>query len=61
MKASWHLIGVVLLLGLAACSGEPAGSTAAALPKLDSISVTAGGDGSGRSWDGVVEASTMPW
>lgn len=56
MKTSWRLLGAGLLIGLAACSGEQAASTAAALPKLETIIVTAGGDGSGRSWDGVVEA-----
>lgn len=56
MKAGMRLIGAALVLGLAACSGEQSGSAAAPLPKLETITVTAGGEGSGRSWDGVVEA-----
>jgi RND family efflux transporter MFP subunit len=56
MKTSWRLLGAGLLIGLAACSGEQAASTAAALPKLETITVASGGEGSGRSWDGVVEA-----
>lgn len=56
MKTSGLLLGAALLLGLVACSGEQAGSIAAPLPKLETLTVTAGGDGSGRSWDGVVEA-----
>ena len=56
MKTGWQLFGAALLLGLVACSGEPAGRAAAPLPKLQTLTVTAGGDGSGRSWDGVVEA-----
>ena len=56
MKTSGLLLGAALLLGLVACSGEQAGSGVAPLPKLETLTVTAGGDGSGRSWDGVVEA-----
>ena len=56
MKTRWRLLGATLLLGLVACSGEPAGSAAALLPKLETMTVTAGGEDSGRSWDGVVEA-----
>lgn len=56
MKTRGLLLGAALLLGLVACSGEPAGSRTAPLPKLETVTVTAGGDGSGRSWDGVVEA-----
>lgn len=56
MRAAWQLLGVALVLGLSACSSEQASTAAAPLPKLETMTVTAGGDGSGRSWDGVVEA-----
>lgn len=56
MKTSLRLFGAALLLGLVACSSEQAGSAAAPLPKLQTLTVSAGGNASGRSWDGVVEA-----
>ena len=56
MKTSLRLFGAALLLGLAACSSEQTGSAAASLPKLQTIAVAAGGNTSGRGWDGVVEA-----
>ena len=43
-------------LALAACGGEPAGTTTPALPALDTIEVTAASNGAGSRWDGVVEA-----
>lgn len=45
-----------LVLALAACGGEPAAPALAALPKLATITVQAGGEARGREWDGVVEA-----
>ena len=56
MNTGRRLLGAALLLGLSACSGEQPGTTAASLPKLVTMTVTAGSDGGGRSWDGVVEA-----
>lgn len=45
-----------LALVLAACGNEPVSPVLPPLPKLDTITVQANGDGRGRSWDGVVEA-----
>lgn len=45
-----------LLLALAACGNESVSPALPPLPKLDTITVEAGGDARGRGWDGVVEA-----
>lgn len=44
------------LLALSACGGEPAAPILPPLPKLQTLTVGAGADVVGRSWDGVVEA-----
>ncbi|KGM55284.1 hypothetical protein N800_15075 [Lysobacter daejeonensis GH1-9] len=44
------------LLALAACGHEPAAPKLPALPELQTLTVGAGADTTGRSWDGVVEA-----
>ena len=44
------------LLALAACGSEPAAPVLPPLPKLETITLQAGGDARGRGWDGVVEA-----
>lgn len=50
------LFAAGLLLALAACGNESASPALPPLPKLDTITVEAGGDARGRGWDGVVEA-----
>ena len=63
MKTSGLLLGAALLLGLVACSGEQAGSNAAPLPKLETLTVTAGGGGIGASGSkdtGIRISSTPP-
>jgi RND family efflux transporter MFP subunit len=45
-----------LLLALTACGGAPENPKPAPLPNLATVTVTAGGAATGRSWDGVVEA-----
>jgi RND family efflux transporter MFP subunit len=45
-----------LVLVLAACGSEPPVSELPALPRLETVTVQAGGDRQGRAWDGVVEA-----
>ena len=56
MKISVALSGWVLLAGLVACSHKQAESVLPPLPKLDTVTVAAGGASAGRAWDGVVEA-----
>jgi RND family efflux transporter MFP subunit len=50
------LVIIGLLAGLAACGHSGQSSALPPLPKLDSVTVAAGGAGAGRAWDGVVEA-----
>ncbi len=50
------LVTTGVLLALAACGSEPTTPVPPPLPKLDTITVQAGGDLRGRGWDGVVEA-----
>ena len=50
------ILATSLLLALAACGSEPVAPVLTALPKLDTITLQAGGDVRGRGWDGVVEA-----
>ncbi len=50
------VLAASLVLALAACGNEPASPELQPLPKLDTITLEAGGDTRGRSWDGVVEA-----
>ena len=45
-----------LLLVLSACGGAPDSVAPAPLPKLEMVTVAAGGAATGRAWDGVVEA-----
>lgn len=47
-------IGVLLVL--VACGGVQKAAELPPLPKLDTVTVRAGGAGQGRAWDGVVEA-----
>jgi RND family efflux transporter MFP subunit len=49
------LLAVVVSL-LAACGSRPAGTGTPAAPQLATLEVGGGGDASGQSWDGVVEA-----
>ena len=56
MRISIALSGLVLLAGLVACSHEQPESVLPPLPKLDTVTVAAGGASAGRAWDGVVEA-----
>ncbi len=50
------ILATGVLLALAACGSEPAVSVLPPLPKLATITLQAGGDARGRSWEGVVEA-----
>ena len=50
------VLAASLVLALAACGNEPVSLGLPPLPKLDTITVEAGGDTRGRGWDGVVEA-----
>ena len=50
------ILATSLVLALAACGSEPVTAKLPPLPKLDTITVQAGGDVRGRGWDGVVEA-----
>ena len=50
------ILAASLLLALAACGGEPAAPGLPPLPRLATITLQAGSDVRGRSWDGVVEA-----
>ncbi|MHB8912966.1 MAG: efflux RND transporter periplasmic adaptor subunit [Lysobacter sp.] len=50
------ILATSLLLALAACGSEPAAPVLPPLPKLETITLQAGGDARGRGWDGVVEA-----
>lgn len=50
------VLAASLALALAACGNEPVSQALPPLPKLDTITVEAGGDARGRGWDGVVEA-----
>ena len=50
------ILATSLLLALAACGSEPAAPVLPPLPRLETITLQAGGDARGRGWDGVVEA-----
>lgn len=59
LQVNWRIrtsLAAGLVLALASCGSEPAAPSLPPLPKLDTITVEAGGDVLGRSWDGVVEA-----
>ena len=56
MKCMRAILAAGLLLALAACGGAPESPALAPLPKLETITVAAGGSAAGRAWDGVVEA-----
>ncbi len=50
------ILATSLLLALTACGSDPATPAMPPLPRLDTITLQAGGDLRGRGWDGVVEA-----
>ncbi len=56
MSTLRKLLSIGLLAGLVACGHQEASTSLPLLPALDTLTVTAGGTASGRTWDGVVEA-----
>ena len=51
-----NALAVCLLLALAACSRAPEQAASVASPRLETHTIGSGGTGSGRAWDGVIEA-----
>jgi RND family efflux transporter MFP subunit len=56
LKTMRLMLAAVLLAALAACGGEPAGTSPPPLPKLRTLTVDAPAAQAGSAWDGVVEA-----
>jgi RND family efflux transporter MFP subunit len=56
MRSTQALVAVSLFSLLAACGGKPPEVAKQATPDVPSITVSAGGEGGGVAWDGVVQA-----